>query len=124
MIPRRALYRIDVESAPLGAILGTSPCRSRYLQSKRSFTSFFRRRLLVPIDLAGEMAAARKRRDEKTARLIRDSRVCAIQASVRPGSSRAEIEEHARAFYPRLRADLLEEAVSLVCDSPPTPALG
>jgi hypothetical protein len=76
---------------------------------------------LVPIDLASEMAAARQRRDEKTAQLIRDSRVRAIQASVRPGSSRAEIEERARGFYPRLRADLLEEAISLVCASSRTP---
>lgn len=72
---------------------------------------------MLPIDLAQEMAAARQRRDEKTARLIRDSRVRAIQASVRPGSSRAEIEERARSFYPRLREDLLEEAITLVCDA-------
>ena len=70
---------------------------------------------MVPVDLAREMAAARQRRDANTARLIRESRVRAIQASVRPGSSRAEIEERARTFYPRLRPDLLEEAVSLVC---------
>jgi hypothetical protein len=68
------------------------------------------------------MAAARQRRDEKTARLIRDARVQAIQASVRPGSSRAEIEERARSFYPRLRTELLEEAVSLVCASARTHA--
>lgn len=73
---------------------------------------------MLPIDLASEMAAARQRRDEKTARLIRDSRVRAIQASVRPGSSRAEVEERARSFYPRLSPDLLEEAVSMVCDAP------
>jgi hypothetical protein len=75
---------------------------------------------LIPIDLAGEMAAARRRREEKTARLLRESRAQAIRASVRPGSSRAEIEECARSFYPRLREDLLEEAISLVCDSPRT----
>jgi hypothetical protein len=72
------------------------------------------------------MAAARQRRDEKTARLLRESRVRAIQSAVRPGSSRAEIEECARSFYPRLRADLLDEAISLVCasarPSPPSPA--
>ena len=73
--------------------------------------------VLVPIDLASEMAAARKRRDEKTARLLRESRVRAIQASVRPGSSRADVEECARSFYPRLRPDLLEEAISLVCST-------
>jgi hypothetical protein len=70
---------------------------------------------LVQIDLASEMAAARKRRDEKTARLLRESRVRAIQASVRPGSSRTEVEECARSFYPRLRPELLEEAINLVC---------
>jgi hypothetical protein len=70
---------------------------------------------LFPIDLASEMAAARQRRDEKTARLLRESRVRAIQAAVRPGSSRAEIEECARSFYPRLNPELLEEAISIVC---------
>ena len=69
----------------------------------------------MPIDLAAEMAAARKRRDEKTARLLRDSRVRAIQSAVRPGSSREEVEECARSFYPRLRPELLEEAINLVC---------
>ena len=73
---------------------------------------------MFSIDLASEMAAARKRRDEKTARLLREARARAIQASVRPGSSRAEIEECARSFYPRLSPELLEEAVSLVCDAP------
>lgn len=70
------------------------------------------------IDLASEMAAARARRDENTARLLREARVRAIRASVRPGSSRTEIEECARSFYPRLRPELLEEAVALVCESP------
>ena len=70
---------------------------------------------MIPIDLASEMAAARQRRDERTARLLRESRVRAIQASVRPGSSREEIEERARSFYPRLRPDLLEQVISLVC---------
>lgn len=69
---------------------------------------------MLQVDLAREMAAARQRRDENTARLIRDSRVRAIQASVRPGSSREEIEERARSFYPRLRPELLEEAVAMV----------
>jgi hypothetical protein len=73
---------------------------------------------LNPSELAREMAAARQRREEKTASLLRESRVRAIRASVRPGSSRTEIEECARSFYPRLRADLLEEAVSLVCAQP------
>jgi len=72
---------------------------------------------LVPIDLAAEMAAARKRRDENTARLLRESRVRAIQSSVRPGASRQEVEETARSFYPRLRPELLEEAIELVVSS-------
>jgi len=72
---------------------------------------------LVPIDLAAEMAAARKRRDEKTARLLRESRVRAIQSAIRPGSSRAEVEECARSFYPRLRPELLQEAIDIVCAS-------
>jgi hypothetical protein len=67
-----------------------------------------------PIDLASEMAAARQRREEKTARLLRESRASAIRAAARPGSTRAEVEELARSFYPRLSAELLEEAISLV----------
>ncbi|HEU4453845.1 MAG TPA: hypothetical protein VFR81_12340 [Longimicrobium sp.] len=39
-----------------------------------------------------------------------------IRGAVRPGSTRAEIEERARSCYPRLSPELLEEAVSLVCD--------
>lgn len=70
---------------------------------------------MTPTDLAAEMAAARQRREEKTARLLRESRAQAIRASVRPGSSRADIEECARSFYPRLREELLEEAISLAC---------
>jgi hypothetical protein len=72
---------------------------------------------LSGIDLQSEMAAARQRRDEKTARLIRESRVRAIEASLRPGASRLEIEELARAFYPRMKPELLDEAISLVCAS-------
>lgn len=75
------------------------------------------------IDLASEMAAARQRREEKTARLLRESRVQAIRASVRPGSSRTEIEEHAKSFYPRLDPALLEEAISLVCEMQNVPRI-
>lgn len=73
---------------------------------------------MVPIDLAKEMAAARRRREESTARLLRESRVRAIRATVRPGSSRADVEECARSFYPRLSEELIEEAVALVCADP------
>ncbi|MDQ3389042.1 MAG: hypothetical protein M3483_06000 [Gemmatimonadota bacterium] len=84
---------------------------------------------MEPIDLAAEMAAARKRREEQTARLLREARVQMIRAAVRPGSTREEIEERARSCYPRLSPELLEEAVSIVCDmhrSPPSekPAVG
>lgn len=72
---------------------------------------------MASIDLAAEMAAARKRRDEKTARLLRESRVRAIQSAVRPGSSREEVEECARSFYPRLRPELLQEAIDIVCST-------
>lgn len=67
------------------------------------------------VDLASEMEAARKRRSEQTARQLREARAQAIRASVRPGSTRAEVEERARSFYPRLSEELLEEAISLVC---------
>ena len=68
------------------------------------------------VDIAAEMAAARQRRAEQTAKQLRESRVQAIRASVRPGSSRIEIEEHARSFYPRLAPELLEEAIDIVCE--------
>lgn len=70
------------------------------------------------VELAREMEAARKRREDKTARLLREARAQALRAAVRPGSSREEIEERARSFYPRLSPELLEEAVSLVCGPP------
>ncbi len=68
------------------------------------------------VDLAAEMAAARKRRTEQTARAIRDSRVLAVRSAARPGSTPEEIEELARSFYPRLSPELLDEVTSLVCD--------
>lgn len=82
---------------------------------------------MSPEDLALEMAAARKRREEKTARQLMEARVYAIRTGTRPGSSRAEVEERARSLYPRLNEDLLNVAVSTVCgerkeDEPlPTP---
>ncbi|HEX6370587.1 MAG TPA: hypothetical protein VF006_16810 [Longimicrobium sp.] len=68
------------------------------------------------LDLAAEMAAARARRAEQTARSLREARVQTIRGAVRPGSTRLEIEERARSFYPRLNPELLEEVVDLVCD--------
>jgi hypothetical protein len=67
------------------------------------------------VDLASEMAAARKRRTEQTARAIRDSRVLAVRSAARPGSTPVEIEELARSFYPRLSPELLDEVTTLVC---------
>jgi len=75
------------------------------------------------VDLASEMAAARKRREEQTAKLLRDARVQAIRGASRPGSTRAEIEERARSFYPRLSEELLVEAIDLVCDDQRIPAV-
>lgn len=77
-----------------------------------------------PIDLAGEMAAARQRRDEKTARLLREFRVQTIQMSLPPGSSRAVVGECARSVFPRLPEHLLDEAITLVCDSPRNNPIG
>jgi hypothetical protein len=65
-------------------------------------------------ELAQEMAAARQRREEKTARQIREARAHAIRAAMPPGSTREDIELRARHFYPRLSDELLDEAVSLV----------
>ena len=69
----------------------------------------------IDIDLPSELAAARKRLAERTATALRDSRVNAIRSAVRPGSSRVEVEEVAHRFYPRLRPELVEEAISIVC---------
>jgi hypothetical protein len=70
---------------------------------------------MSPVELAHEMEAARKRRSEKTALLLREARVQSIRSGMRPGSTPAEIEERARSFYPKLRPDLLEEAINLAC---------
>jgi hypothetical protein len=71
---------------------------------------------VVPVDLASEMEAARKRRAEKTARQLCEARAYALRASLRPGATRAEVEERARSFYPHLSEDLLDEAIGLVCE--------
>jgi hypothetical protein len=70
-----------------------------------------------PAELAREIAAARQRREEKTARQLRESRVHAIRSGLSPGSTREEIEERARSFYPKLSSELIEEAVNLVCET-------
>lgn len=73
---------------------------------------------LIDIDLPSELAAARKRLAERTATALRDSRVNAIRSAVRPGSPRLEVEEVAHRFYPRLRPELVEEAINIVCGGP------
>lgn len=73
------------------------------------------------VELAREMEAARERREKKTAQLLLEARAQAIRAAVRPGSSRAVVEEKAHSFYPRLSPELLEEAIALVCGEPPRP---
>lgn len=74
------------------------------------------------IDLASEIAAARKRRTERTAHALRDARVLAVRAAARPGSTTEEIEELARSFYPRLSPELLTEVVERVSKAPAGPA--
>ena len=76
----------------------------------------------IDIDLPSELAAARKRLAERTATALRDSRVNAIRSAVRPGSPRLEVEEVAHRFYPRLRPELVEEAINIVCGYEPAPA--
>jgi hypothetical protein len=76
----------------------------------------------IDIDLPAELAAARKRLAERTATALRDSRVNAIRSAVRPGSPRLEVEEVAHRFYPRLRPELVEEAINIVCGVAETPA--
>jgi hypothetical protein len=72
--------------------------------------------VVVPVDLASEMEAARQRRAEKTARQLCEARAYALRAALRPGATRAEVEERARSFYPHLSDDLVIEAVDLVCE--------
>ena len=67
-------------------------------------------------ELANEMSAARKRRQEATARAIRDARVLAVRAAVPPGASHTEIEERARSFYPRLSQELITEVATIVVE--------
>ena len=69
------------------------------------------------IDLAAEMAAARQRRMEQTAKALRDARVIAVRAAARPGATREEVEDMARSFYPRLNPDQIEEVTGLVWES-------
>ena len=76
----------------------------------------------IDIDLPSELAAARKRLAERTATALRDSRVNAIRSAVRPGSPRLEVEEVAHRFYPRLRPELVEEAINIVCGVAESPA--
>ena len=76
----------------------------------------------IDIDLPSELAAARKRLAERTATALRDSRVNAIRSAVRPGSPRLDVEEVAHRFYPRLRPELVEEAINIVCGVAETPA--
>jgi hypothetical protein len=76
----------------------------------------------IDIDLPSELAAARKRLAERTATALRDSRVNAIRSAVRPGSPRLEVEEVAHRFYPRLRPELVEEAINIVCGHEAAPA--
>jgi hypothetical protein len=69
---------------------------------------------MSPVDLAQEMAAARQRHAEKTAKAIRDARVVAVRAVARPGSTPEEIEAVVRSFYPRLSQELVEEVTAHV----------
>lgn len=74
------------------------------------------------IDLASEMAAARRRREEKTARLLREARIQTIRSALRPGAARIEVEEHARSVYPRLNPEVLDEIINSVCSGQRNPS--
>ncbi len=67
-------------------------------------------------ELVREMSAARKRREEATARAIRDARVVAVRAAVPPGAPQQEIEDRARSFYPRLSPELITELAGIVVE--------
>jgi hypothetical protein len=65
-------------------------------------------------ELVMEMSAARKRREEQTARAIRDARVLAVRAAVPPGASLTDVEDRARSFYPRLSPELVTQLAEIV----------
>lgn len=103
----------------LAAQEGTHESRGGVIfQCRGGRATYSRREQVSPAELAREMEAAQQRRSEKTTRLLREARVQAIRASLRPGSTRAEIEERARSFYPKLSPELLKEAVDLACEVP------
>jgi hypothetical protein len=70
----------------------------------------------MTIDLAAEMAAARQRRSEQTARALREARVVAVRVAARPDAAYEDLEALARSFYPRLsdaqREEIIEEVRS------------
>jgi hypothetical protein len=72
----------------------------------------------MSIDLAAEMAAARQRRAQQTAKALRDARVVAVRAAARPGATREDIEDLARSFYPRLSEEQRAEVTRQVWEHP------
>ena len=69
------------------------------------------------IDLAAEMAAARQRRTEQTARALREARVIAVRAAARADATREDVQDMVRSFYPRLGDEQVEEVTALVWES-------
>lgn len=68
----------------------------------------------MTIDLAAEMAAARQRRAEQTARALREARVVAVRAAARPDALDEDLEALARSFYPRLSDEARAEITAAV----------
>jgi hypothetical protein len=67
-----------------------------------------------PLDLAGEMAASRLRRETATALAIREARVLAVRCAMRATTKDEDIEAMVLQFYPRLSPEKQGDVVAAV----------
>jgi hypothetical protein len=66
------------------------------------------------LDLAGEMAASRLRRETATALAIREARVLAVRCAMRASTTDEDIEAMVLQFYPRLSPEKQRDVVEAV----------
>jgi hypothetical protein len=66
------------------------------------------------LDLAGEMAASRLRREAATALAIREARVLAVRCAMRASTKDEDIEAMVLQFYPRLSPEKQSDVVAAV----------
>jgi hypothetical protein len=67
-----------------------------------------------PLDLAGEMAASRLRREAATSLAIREARVLAVRCAMRASTKDEEIEAIVLQFYPKLSPEKQSDVVAAV----------